>query len=665
MPLPQVQKIACTNEAIFTMNFSVAYIEDDGSTGYTDNSGNYPNWSLVNSATPPLTVTIDLANHEIEEGTIIWPYVQAIAGTGVNGGNKFAYAPNGLTATYEVKGTTFNYSVKLRRAPCQPPNFPAHIAVDAVVYQNWALQITAADMVWQAIAKNEQDVVDLANWAQQNGYKLRPSGQNHNWSPIVVPNGTEPCAKVLLVDVTNLKGQRSLQIQNGYPTATFGTGTTVEEATSYLESLDNQGMGAAPGYTFQNMTAPGKLTLGGVMAIGGHGTGVSWKVKEPNLNGCMSNLIVSFKAVVTDPENSHPNLDSPYTLKEFHRDHVDASTFLVHLGRAFLTSLTLRVIPNYYLQVKNWYPTADVFFQAPSSSLSPEALATMLDNYGRLEVIWFPFTDEPWIKTWELKTEKLNPWVDSPYNYPWANNISLVLNDTIKTGLFKVPSTTRLFGSQQLGITKSKAPASQVMNGTARSLLLYVKDSTLRVTACGYAILINRSQVQETVNQFYQWYKTKLASYAEIGKYPVNGPVEIRFTSIDRVDDLGVPNAVPPAISASHSFSQELDTVFWLDVLTLPGTPDSNEFFVELEQWMKLQWGQPAKNNLRPEWSKGWAYTEANGAWSNQDILTQDIPNHYNQPAGIKTFDLTQSTLKKYDKFNIYTNLFLDNLLPG
>jgi len=547
---------------------------------------------------------------------------------------------------------------------CSPPDFPAAIPLGNSSYKDWSLALQVSNL-WTAIPHGAQDVVVLANWARAHGYKLRAIGHSHNLSPFLVPNGTDPCAKVLLVDTRQLKGPPRFQLRNGQPTATFGTGTTVEEATLYLESLDNQGTGAAPGYTFQNMTAPGQLTLGGVLAIGAHGTGVPWKIQEPNLNGCMSNLIVSFKAVVTDPTAADPN---EYGLKEFNREDADASAFLVHLGRAFLTEVTLRVIPNYYLQVANWYPSADVLFQEPGALLSPQVLASLLDDYGRIEVIWFPFTSNPWVKTWELKDHQLQPQVPGPYNYPWANTISSFENELIKMALFADPAVTPALSWGLLAAARLEASEGNRMNGTARDLLLYVQDSTVRATACGYAVQIRRDQVQEVMHAFYVQYSAMLSRYQEMGRYPVNGPVTLRFTTVDLVQDLGVPDAVAPALSASHSIDpadRAMDTVAWIDIVTIPGTKYSDAFFAEFEDWMKSQWGEADSDRMRPEWSKGWAYTEARGAWSNRDILTRDIPAHYNQSSGTKTFDWARTTLAKYDTSNLYTNAFLDMLLPG
>src|SRR5262245_15394081 len=299
------------------------------------------------------------------------------------------------------------------------PDFPPGISYAYSTYQNWSGAIQVAS-VPTAVARSAADVVALANWASQHGYRVRAVGRSHNWSPLVLPAGTAPDPRVLLVDVGLIKGTPSFQLIGGRPTATFGVGTTLDEATLYLQSLDNGGTGPAPGYTFQNMPGPGALTLGGALAIGAHGTGATWRVPEPALDGCLSNLVLAFTAVVTDPDGPE---GAGYVLKRFVRDDPDAEAFLVHLGRAFLTEVTLQVIPNYYLQVTNWYPAVAELFEAPSGTPSRQAISTLLDDYGRLEVIWFAYTDAAWVKTWERKETALEPQVGGPYNYPWANDI--------------------------------------------------------------------------------------------------------------------------------------------------------------------------------------------------------------------------------------------------
>lgn len=553
-----------------------------------------------------------------------------------------------------------------KTAKVRPSNFPPDIPLKEITFINWSLAIEVPHVL-KAIARTPEDVATLANWAKDNKYKIRASGHSHNWSPMVIANDANT-AQVLLVDVSQLNGLIRFDRQN--LTATFGIGTTVEQATELLQNLDNKGASQAPGYSWQNFTAPGALSLGGVLAIGAHGTGLPFDNQSQPLNGTMSNLVVSFKAVVTDADGPHPD---EYVIKEFQRSDTDAAAFLVHLGRAFLTEVTMKVIPNYYLEVANHYPQADDLFQPPGNSLSDDAIASLLDKYGRVEVIWFPFTGEPWVKTWQRLPALTQQPVSGPYNYPWANDISLETNAKIKESLFTLPSLTPLFGKSQLGLSQLFAPATLVLQGTSRDLLLYVQDTTLRVTAIGYAVQLRREQVQEAAHLFYTKYQKLLEKYRDdksffypFGKYPVNGPVELRWTTMDVASELGIAGSQPPALSVCHSVrpnDPSLDTVFWIDALTIPGTEFSNDFFVELEKWLTAQWGTAVSNVMRPEWSKGWAYTQDHGAWTNQEILTSAIPAHYNQPAGQQPFTWAKETLAKYDAHHIYTNHLLDVLL--
>jgi hypothetical protein len=98
----QAQKIACTNNAGFVMNFSVGFSrKKDGSGGDIGSTENYP----INQ-----TRTIDLANQGLQVGDSIWPKVNAILGKSSEG-ERIIYAPNGQTITYTVTGATLTYSV--------------------------------------------------------------------------------------------------------------------------------------------------------------------------------------------------------------------------------------------------------------------------------------------------------------------------------------------------------------------------------------------------------------------------------------------------------------------------------------------------------------------------------------------------------------------------
>jgi hypothetical protein len=95
----EVQKIACVNDAGFVMWFQA--VCSGGSSNGTDT---YP---------IDQTRVIDLAETPFREGVEFWPEVHAILGKTQSAGEHIQFALNGQTATYEVRGTTLNYSIKL------------------------------------------------------------------------------------------------------------------------------------------------------------------------------------------------------------------------------------------------------------------------------------------------------------------------------------------------------------------------------------------------------------------------------------------------------------------------------------------------------------------------------------------------------------------------
>ena len=143
--------------------------------------------------------------------------------------------------------------------------------------------------------------------------------------------------------------------------------------------------------------------------------------------------------------------------------------------------------------------------------------------------------------------------------------------------------------------------------GWSKDLLLYIKPSTLRVTANGYAVLTRRRDVQRVINEFYLQYQTMVAAYRANGHYPMNGPVEIRVSGLDQPGESIVPGAQVPSLSAirPRPDQPEWDTAIWLDILSLPGTPQANAFYHEFEAWLFDHFSGDYAS-LRVEWSKGW-----------------------------------------------------------
>lgn len=508
-----------------------------------------------------------------------------------------------------------------------------------------------------------QDVATACSKAAEKGYRVRALGHSHNWSPLIapmlVPPGVKPPQeKILLIDTRALT-MASHEFDNGQLRATFGTGTTLEAVTAYLAGITT---GSPNGYAFANMPTPGGLTLGGVLAVGGHGTSVPFAgATEPDLMGCLSNLIVGFTAVVSDPASP-----DTYTLKSFSRSDPDASAFLVHLGRSFITDVTLTAIPNFNLQLTNVFAPMASLMADPATSPTGPTFDGLLTDHGRIELIWFPGEQSPlgWVQC-ATRYDETPPvpggrTTTTPYNFGWMNGISQIESDALRALLTTVPSMTPLIMAAEQADAQVNM-ASTILNGAARDIQMYLTDDTLRMTAFGYVLQVERSQVQQAMHEFYEKVHSLITSHAGKSEHPVNGAVEIRCTTVDRQTDLGVTGAKPPAIAATHAVNDAVDTVLWVDVLTFPGTPSSPEFFVQLETWIKTTWGKRFGGQLRPEWSKGWGYTTA-GPWTDQEMVSTWLPSVYDSATDGLGFTWAKDVLARYDASNIFTNSFLDML---
>lgn len=192
----------------------------------------------------------------------------------------------------------------------------------------------------------------------------------------------------------------------------------------------------------------------------------------------------------------------------------------------------------------------------------------------------FPFVDKAWLKVWTVTDSyptAAKP-VHQPFNYPFCDKIPSQVSDFVKSIFSNHQEVTpalcqKLNEIVQVGLGAS---ISGDLWGWSKDLLLYVKPSTLRITANGYAIVTKRENIQKVLNEFYSKYKEMLTSYQNANSFPINCPIEIRVTGLDNAEETGIANAATASLSANRpdSLHPEWDVAIWLDVLTMPGTPD-------------------------------------------------------------------------------------------
>ncbi len=541
-------------------------------------------------------------------------------------------------------------------APASAEPFPRGIETYAEDYRNWTRELDIAGLRTFA-PRTPEDVVAAANWAARNGHQLRARGMRHNWSPLTVSFNTTAVSPLVVADTTAFLNRVEMVTDSEQPAVRAEAGILMEDLLDFLQQH---------GFGFTAVPAVGDVTLGGVLAINGHGCAIPAVDEAPLAQqsyGSMSNRVLSLLAVVWDGGLGQ------YALRRFERNDPQIGALLAHLGRAFIVEATLAVEPNQNLRCQSYIGIAASELFAPPGSGGRD-IASFLDSAGRIESIWYPFTERPWLKVWSVAPQKPpgSRAVTRPYNYAFSDNLPRAVTDLAQALVSGQPQLAPLFGKTIYEATLAGLVATLSLDlwGPSKDLLLFIKPTTLRIHELSYVVLTSRGNVQQVLSDFTAEYLSRLQAYRDQGRFPVNMPVEYRVTGLDRAPDIGAVSAQEAMLSAivPRPDHPEWDTAVWLSLLTIPTTPDMYAFFRDIEQWMLGHFvGSDAA--LRPEWSKGWAYTQT-AAWEDGAVLGQTIPGllRAGRPADAN-WDAALQTLRDLDPANIYRNDFLDRLMPA
>lgn len=526
------------------------------------------------------------------------------------------------------------------------PDFPAEVALYRSAYRNWVGEITA-DGLWACAPTTPDQVVAAVNWAWRHGWRVRARGASHGWSPLTITQGTPSDTPVLLIDTASHLTGLSLESPDS---VRAGAGVTTEALLTHLEAR-GLGVTAAP--------APGNLTLGGALAIDAHGSAVPARGEQRlpgHTYGSLSNLVLSLTAVVWD------GASGAYVLRTYDRDEADGAALLTHLGRSLVTEVVLRVGSNTNLRcVSRTDIPAGELFAAPGTA--GRTFESFLDSAGRVEAIWFAFTELPWLKVWSVSPDRplTSRQVRRPYNYPFSDSVPRPVADLVgrmvSDGAWYLAP---VLGNAQYDVAALGlvATLSADIWGPSKNTLLYLRPTTLRIATNGCAILTSRAQVQRVVAEFTSFYRERLSAYAAQGRFPVNGSVEIRVSGLDDPAHVGLEGARTPLLSALRPREDrpEWDTALWLNILTLPGTPDAEAFLREMEQFV-LDRFDGGYAMPRVEWSKGWAYTDE-AAWSDDEVLGSVVPGSFGEDGWREASEV----LDRLDPHGVFGNAFLDRL---
>lgn len=532
----------------------------------------------------------------------------------------------------------------------RPAHFPEEITLRREEFRNWEGKIRVHG-TWTAAPTSADEVVTLVNWAHANGWRVRPKGRSHSWAPLVIqPDDAE---NVLLIDLT--EHLNSVSIDAGTPASvTAQTGVVMEDLTARLQQA---------GHRLTGYPEIGDVTLGGVLAVDGHSSAAAppGTTPEPGESyGTISNSVLELTAVVWDRDAGR------YVLRTFDRSTPEAAALAVCLGRSLIVEVRLQVAADRRLRCQSFdHIPAATLFAAPDSA-DENSFAALLRQTWSASLYWFPFVAAPWLRIFSKEPTKppASRQVDEPYNYPFADSIPESASALLTDVIAGKPALTPALQSAQAAHVSAGLTASGARDiwGWSRNILLTGRPSTLRVTAGSWAVITQRDRLQRAVHELATYLTTTLREHARRGEYPINQAVVLRVSGTDDPEEVAHPEARSPQLSAARPRPHypDFDVVLWIDVLTTPGVPGSQKFYRELEQWMLSNFGRYA--GVRPEWAKGWAFTDTS-AWSDPTFIDEIIPAafRYRQPPD-DNWDTAAATLHALDPHGVYTSPLLNRL---
>lgn len=522
-------------------------------------------------------------------------------------------------------------------AAAAPPAFPAGVVVRRRPFENWAGTVRARGL-WTATPRTAREALAVVRWAHAAGWRVRPRGSMHGWSPLTITPGTGREDRVVLLDTRRLD---AIAVSPRTRTVRVGAGVRLD---ALLEALHRHGLGMA------SVPATGEPTVGGALAIGAHGAALRADGERPARGtsyASLGDLVLELEAIVWDAARGR------YVRRRFGRGDAELPALITHLGRALVTEVVLRTSRSVPLRcVSRTDITAAELFAAPGAT-TERSFDAFLQRSGRVEAIWFPFTDRPWLKIWTpapTRPAASRPTL-GPYNYPFSDRLPEPVAELAGGLVSGHEASAPAFGALQLAAVDAglAATGSGDLWGPAKDTQRYIRASTLRVDELGIAVLCRRQDVQRVLHLVATRHESALADLQGQGRFPVNAPLEVRASALDA--------AGGPALAASAPIAgAPYDAVIWVNVLTLPGTPGYFAYCRGFEQWA-LATFDGTWAACRPEWSKGWAFTD-DAPCADREMLDATIP----ALIGPAWADAT-TTLRALDPDRVLGNAFLDRFL--
>ena len=423
-----------------------------------------------------------------------------------------------------------------------------------VAWHNWGRNLTSAPEFFCAPENKDELPVIVAN-AKNLGKKIRVLGGGFSWTPVVPTDDymidMSKLNKILFVDTA----KNQVTVEAGMPVGDLSLAIAGEK-------FDLNGMPIPPivddnhRMSFETETVIPWVTVGGAVALGCHGTGYNM--------GTVSDQVVAMEMILAD------GTWRTFSVETDGEEMMNAMR--VSLGAlGIIYSVTFQCAPAFNLQA------VDMRADMLKTIGNIKQLAT---SHDYVEVFWFPFNKQCWIKTWD-KTDK--PATQNELKWGWDE-----LKEFLEINTFGIRMMDLLYKNSWLTpyIMKLLSTLMPTQNVVApSSLVFHYQLFYMPVWDMSYCINIPNNDFTNAQKAWMQVVKRVNALKSQ-GKYPQNMVLHTRY----------IKNS-----SAYLSPASGEDHTCCIEILTFTGDNrpvDSYEdYFKEIERdWIEL--------GGKPHWGK-------------------------------------------------------------
>lgn len=384
-----------------------------------------------------------------------------------------------------------------------------------------------------------EDLIEIVHFARTQSLKIRVAATGHSWSDIATTDS-------VMVYIHQLNQVSMDFSDDANPRVVIESGATVKEVNDVLEKH---------GYTLPFNVVLESVRFGGLIATGSHGSG--WN------NKTLSDLVHSIELVTASGEVRKfvAGVDSDDVM----------NAVRLNLGMfGIMFRITMNVQKSWIVHAKDErLPINHVF-----ENLEERVLAN--DN---LDLFWWPFSNEFWVKTWKRTLETR---ITARPRYSFTDTAIATIGSRIHNSLISltetIPTLTPSLSRFTLKLTPSKG--DKIVNIVEaihyRRAIEFAKMGCVEVA---FKISDGFENVRWAMQQVFDQVKT----YERSGLYPLNVVMNVRFINNSNC-------FLSPAFGAGHTC--------YIEILGRTNQTDWHRFSSDVaREWLTLQ-------QARPHWAK-------------------------------------------------------------